>query len=133
MTKHRLLWVSALANLILLLAVYFVFEWPDSELANYREWSILQAAESSGDRTEDRQLILLPNFKDSGYGVFGVPVESSEKTVWLLGNSKHSPKIKMLPVQQRLRLTSDEIRRIEEGIRLNDDMKTFLKAIMNDS
>lgn len=106
---------------------YWSFLSRDTELANKREWSILQAVSSDkSEAQQDRPIIILKNAYNSGYDVIGIHVAAG-KRVWLLMNAMHAPRIKMMPEETGLRLTPAQFHEIESSVRMDQDMATYLK------
>jgi hypothetical protein len=104
----------------------------DPELANKQEWSILEFLESQNKNVAvDTRIIYKKNIDNLGYDAVGIYDVATARRIWILGNSKNIPMIKILPSVNRLEISEEEVAKIVGEISMNADTRQFLSVQRN--
>lgn len=119
--------VSVLANIAVLVWALYVGISSDVELANKQEWSILEFLEYKyRDSPSEPDAILIKNYSNTGYDAAGIFDAKKTKRIWVLTNSKISPKIKLLPQITEITLSEKQVASILSGLDVNYEVKSFM-------
>jgi hypothetical protein len=131
MLKTAVFYISIALNIGLLgwLTVNAILS--DPELANKGEWSILQTLESVNRGKSMDDVLFEKNYNNSGYDAVGILDTQTHERVWILSNANRPPMIKLLPRVTRITITDDQIKRILNSVRVNEDTKFFLSTKRN--
>lgn len=126
--KLKLLFImSVLANAAVAIWALYVGISSDVELANKEEWSILQDLESKyRDNNSEPNTILVKNHAGTGYDLAGMKDSKTSKRIWILTNSKISPKIKLMPEVSEINLSDQQEELILRSLDVNYEVKSFL-------
>jgi hypothetical protein len=96
------------------------------ELANKEEWSVLQFLSSKHRNDLEPPVILAKDISKTGYDAAGFVDKKTSKRVWILTNSKISPRIKLMPSPAEVDLTDQQIADILNELDTNQEVKAFL-------
>lgn len=99
----------------------------DPELANKQEWSILETLEAKNRKTtSNTNVIIETNYMGSGYDAFGILDPKLNRWIWIMGNAKNVPMIKILPEIQNLIITTDQLDELSKNVKMNLETRQFV-------
>jgi hypothetical protein len=96
----------------------------DPELANKPEWSVLQAVEIQYRDKSSPDLVIERIGK---YEMIGVKSLNGPSKVWILADPQFSPKVKIMPPNSKIRISSGDFEKIKNSTKLNEETELFLK------
>ncbi len=106
-----------------------VWIYPDSELAQKPQWSLLQSLSVKyQDDANGNGVIVLPRALRSKHVAIGLPrADRPQGYVWVIADPYGTPKLKAVPEQTPFRLKTYELHRIEGRLALDAEILTFLR------
>ncbi len=123
-TSGKFLFCILLANAFGLVAFLFHSLVNGPDLANKPEWSALQAIELRYRSDESSDLILT---QVGSYDVIGIKSPSEVSRTWVLASPHVVPRLKILPMEFKVRIIQSDFEIIKNSVKLNEETELFLR------
>jgi hypothetical protein len=107
---------------------FTIWRYPDGELAQKEQWSLLQSLEMKHREDANASGVrILPRALKSSYTAIGLPrADQPQGYVWVIANPTGQPKVKVLGAQAPFRLSIYEFDSIRNRTIVDADVAKFL-------
>jgi hypothetical protein len=120
----KMVTLAMIAVLIGLVAIVYNDVGNDPELANKPEWSALQSVQAKSINEPSDG----PVFVNVGsYNVVGVKSRDDGTVTWLLASPLVSPFLKIMPKENKVRISKFDFEKIKATVKLNKETEVFLR------
>ena len=98
------------------------------ELAQKREWSVLQGLEYEYRYKVNNSIVVIRQAKGTEYDALGLPLaDRNIGYAWILANPSSDPRVKLMPTDARVRLSQNDLKRIRNGLNIDRAVLSFLE------
>jgi hypothetical protein len=106
----------------------------DGEIAQKREWSVLQGlAVEYQMKPKDSNLLLVRNALQTEYVAVGLPLrDQATGYAWLLANPSSNPRVKLMPGNVKFKLSRRDLERLRTETALDGAVAAFLEERVSD-
>lgn len=98
------------------------------ELAQKREWSLLQVLEYEYRYKVNDSIVVIRQAEGTEYDALGLPLADRKiGYAWILANPSSNPRVKLMPTDAQVKLSQNDLKRIRNDVKIDRAVLSFLE------